>query len=105
VNGKADVKLESVFTQIVHADDYHVFLTSHDPASKGLAVAGRRSDGFSVQEHGGGTSGGTFSWRVVAKRNDIKGERLAKFTPPKIKVPTIDDLPKPPKPPVPPKNP
>jgi hypothetical protein len=82
VNGHAEVKLDPDFAVLVHADDYHVFLTSHDPASKGLAVAGMRADGFTVQEHAGGTSGGTFSWRVVAKRKDIAGERLAKVPPP-----------------------
>ena len=38
---------------------------------------------------------GTVSYRVVAKRADIKGERLAMFTLPKINHPDPDKLPKP----------
>ena len=64
VNGRAEVKLDADFAALVHTEEYHVFLTSHDPTSKGLAVAGIRADSFTVQEHAGGTSGGTFSYRV-----------------------------------------
>ena len=35
---------------------------------------------------------GTFSWRVVAKRKDIVGERLAKWEMPKINHPDPDKL-------------
>lgn len=89
VNGHAEVRLDMDFAALVHADDYYVFLTSHDPASQGLAVAGMRADGFAVQEHAGGTSSGTFSYRVVARRKDIAGERLAKVaSPPPLKAVT-----------------
>jgi hypothetical protein len=81
-NGKADITLDPDFAAFVHTDDYHVFPVSHDAASKGLAVTAHRPDGFTVQEHGGGTSGGTFSYRIVARRKDIKGERLATIAPP-----------------------
>lgn len=80
--GKAEVKLDPDFAALIHTDDYHVFPVSHDAASKGLAVTAHRPDGFTVQEHGGGASGGKFSYRIVARRKDIKGERLAKVAPP-----------------------
>lgn len=51
--------------------------------------------GFTVTERNKGTSGGTFSCRVVAKRADITGERLARFEMPKINRPDPDKLPKP----------
>jgi len=47
----------------------------------------RRADGFVVKERKGGASSGTFSWRVVAKRKDNPGKRLAKFDLPKIQHP------------------
>ena len=52
-----------------------------------------------MEERKGGTSSQTFSYRVVAKRADIKGERLAKFEMPKIKIPDESKLqrPEPPK--------
>ena len=93
VNGKADVKLDPVFAQIVHADDYHVFLTAYD-APQLLYVTGRSAAGFTVQTDKASASG-TFSYRVVARRKDIKAERLAKFDLPKINHPDPDKLPKP----------
>jgi hypothetical protein len=82
--GKADVKLDPLFAQHVHTDSYHVFLTEHDQNSS-LHVTGRTTAGFAVQADEGAVKAkgkqlaavsGTFSYRVVAKRNDIKGERL-----------------------------
>ena len=80
----ATVKLDPLFAQHVHTDDYHVFLTEHDE-NHHLHVDGADGAGFTVQADAaaakakgknGGDVSGTFSWRVVAKRNDIKGERL-----------------------------
>src|SRR5205823_1280891 len=93
VNGKAEVKLDPVFVQIAHTDDYHVFLTAYDGVG-GLRAARRTAGGFAVEEIGG-ASGGAFSYRVVARRADIKGERLAKFDLPKINIPDESKLPKP----------
>ncbi len=106
VNGKVEIMLDPTFADVIHTEDYHVFLTSHDPQSRGLAVGTRHANGFAVQEHAGGTSGGTFRYRVVARpKSDNKAARLATFTVPNITIPTIADLPKPPKPPEPPKMP
>ncbi len=87
VNGEADVKVDADFAALVHTDNYYVFLTTHNEDGGGLAVTQRRADGFVVQERGKGTSNGTFSSRVVAKRKDIAGERLAKVAPPKVAPP------------------
>ena len=88
--GKADVALDPDFAALIHTDDYYVFPVSHDAASNGLAVTAHRPDGFTVEEHGGGASGGTFSYRIVAWRKDIKGERLAKIAaPPTLSSPTV----------------
>ena len=85
-----------------------------------LHLAVRQSAaGFTVggsAEHGGRSKGvkdsdlnGTFTYRVVAKRKDVKAERLAKFTlPQEIKLaappipPTPPDALKPPLPAEPP---
>jgi len=56
-------------------------------------VTQRPPSGFHVQERNNGTASGTFSWRVMAKRKDIEGKRLAKFDLPKINHPDPDKLP------------
>jgi hypothetical protein len=85
VGGKAEVKLDPDFAVLIHTEDYHVFLTPRDAGCKGLAVTAQRGDAFTVQELNGGVSTGTFSYRVVGKRSDIKLDRLAKVTMPSIK--------------------
>jgi len=106
VNGKAEVTLDPTFADVIHTENYHVFLTGHDENVEGHVVTERRADRFVVKERKGGTSGGTFSYRVVARpKSDNKAERLARFTVPTITIPTIADLPKPPEPPKTPKKP
>ncbi len=93
VGGKAEITLDPDFAALVHTDTYHVFLTAH--AAQHLHVGQRTATGFSVVATvlGGAAGGpppseggGTFSWRVVAKRKDIVGERLAKVAaPPPLK--------------------
>jgi hypothetical protein len=107
VSGKAEIALDPTFTQIARTDDYHVFLTEHDTHNH-LVVTKRTATGFTVAADAEGAAlkgkkvtdlAGTFSWRVVARRKDIAGERLAKFDPPKINTPDPDKLPTPPAPP------
>src|SRR6266540_534737 len=94
VGGKAEVKLDPDFAAVVHSDGYRVFLTAEGD-SKGLYMAGKSSAGFEVRESQGGTSSLGFSYRAVAKRKDITGQRLAK-----VKLPEpIKELRKPPEPP------
>jgi hypothetical protein len=94
---KAEIALDPDFAALVHADDYHVFLTAHGPQQ--LYVPQQSATGFTVMAISGATQaggpkpaagGGTFSYRVVAKRKDIAGERLAKVAPPPaLKVPAL----------------
>jgi hypothetical protein len=83
VGGKARVKLEPGFASVVKANSFHVFLTSYGD-SNGLYVSQRNKQGFEVREQGNGESNVRFSYRIVAKRKDIKGERLAKISLPKV---------------------
>ena len=104
-NGRADVKLDADFAALVHAEEYHVFLTAEGD-SKGLYVAEKTAVGFVVREQQGGTSGVAFAYRVVAKRKDIAGERLAKVAPPPpVKPVTPFTVPETPTPQPPAKNP
>ena len=80
-NGRASVQLDRDFAAVVHADDYHVFLTAEGD-SKGLYVTGKSATGFEVREQQGGTSSLSFSYRIVAKRKDIPGVRLERVPEP-----------------------
>jgi hypothetical protein len=75
VNGAATVTLDPLFAEHVRTEAYHVFLTA-EADSNGLYVAERTGRGFTVKEQRGGSTSMTFSWRLVAKRADVKGERL-----------------------------
>ena len=83
-SGQATMKLDPLFAQHVHTDDYHVFLTEHDATSHHI-IGARRPGGLhrrggprAMRREGEAAAdlNGTFSYRVVAKRNDIEGERL-----------------------------
>jgi hypothetical protein len=96
VNGRVTVQLDRDFAAVVRADDYEVFLTPRGDC-KGLYVAAQNPNGFEVRELQGGTSSLAFSYRVVAKRKDIPGQRLEKVDlPARVQVPTV---PRPPAPP------
>jgi len=107
VNGKVEINLDPTFADVIHTDDYHVFLTDH--AKQHLSVTQRGAASFTVEADTALAAlkgkkaadlAGTFSYRVVAKpKSDNKAERLAKFTVPNIKIPTVADLPKAPEPP------
>jgi hypothetical protein len=91
--GMATVTLDKDFAAIAQTDDYHVFLTPYDGVGA-LRAARRTAAGFAVEE-ASGTSSGAFSYRVVARpKVEAKAQRLAKFDPPKVKIPTGSDLPK-----------
>lgn len=81
--GRADVMFDPNFAAIVDLDDYHVFVTVYDQRND-VVISERDAKGFRVNATDD-KSDAAFSWRVVAKRKDIAGERLAK----------IDILPKP----------
>jgi hypothetical protein len=82
VKGKAEVKIDPDFAKTVNLKTrYHVFVTPHSTKLSGLAVVSRMPGGFRVEDSGGGT--GTFSYRIVAKRADIRVRRLER-----VKMPT-----------------
>jgi hypothetical protein len=106
VDGKAEVRLDPDFAAVVQTDAYHVFLTGHDEQADALVVTSRGAGGFTVTERRGGTSSGTFSYRVVARpKTEQKVSRLEKFVPPDVKLPDVASLPKPVDLPTPPKVP
>jgi hypothetical protein len=76
------VKVDPDFMALVHAHHYHVFLTPHGECNV-LYVTGQTEEGFEVIESQGGQSNVAFSYRVVAKRKDILGKRLAVVEKPK----------------------
>jgi hypothetical protein len=91
--GQAEVPLDPDFAAVVNLDDYQVFLTEYDKHSD-LCVTDRTSTSFHVQARDA-TADGRFGWRIVAKRKDIKSERLATVTiPPEPKLPPpVPDIP------------
>jgi hypothetical protein len=100
VDGRAEVAIEPGFAAVSVMDDYHVFLTGYDHDHL-LHVTKRTPRGFAVQANAALAAlqgrrecdiSGTFSWRIVAKRKDIKGERLATVNVPPAPVlpPTLE---------------
>ena len=75
VRGKAHVRLDRTFAQIVRTGDYHVFL-SPEGRSRGLYVSRRTRGGFEVREQNGGTSTVPFSYRIVARRRGVDAPRF-----------------------------
>lgn len=96
VNGKASVTIDPEFVHFVNLKDYHVFLTENGGTHSHLSVHDQTPTGFTVSADHEIASlkgkaatdlNGTFSWRLVAKRADISGERLAKTEIPHLNVP------------------
>lgn len=84
--GKADVRIDPKFAALVRGP-YHVFLTPYGD-SNGLFVSRRTSKSFVVREQGAGKSALTFSYRIVARRKDVKAPRLPRVKPlPELKRP------------------
>jgi hypothetical protein len=80
-NGVARLQLEPEFAAIVKRDDYMVFITPNGEPKGALYVAQQNANGFEVREAQGGSSNVRFTYRVVAKRKDIEGKRLARLDP------------------------
>jgi hypothetical protein len=96
IAGKVTVTLDADFAAIADTSDYAVFAMPLADC-KGLYVANQSPSGFEVQELQSGASNAAFRYRIVAKpKSEAKVQRLAKFTVPTIKIPTLNDLPKPP---------
>ncbi len=76
VVGAADVRLDAVFSAAVRTDNYKVFVVPEGDCS-GLYVAAKGEQSFTVRELQGGTASVPFSYRVVARRQDVDAPRLA----------------------------
>jgi hypothetical protein len=74
VNGRATNRLDPDFAATVQTDDCHVFITEYD-GNNALYVTARSATGFEVRASAGAV-GASFSYRVMAKRNDLQGARL-----------------------------
>jgi hypothetical protein len=80
--GRATVKLDEDFAKVVTLNGYRVFLTPEGDC-KGLYVRSKRGGSFEVGELQGGSSNVAFSYRIVAKRKDVKRHtRFAKIDTP-----------------------
>src|SRR5262245_12300325 len=75
--GRAVVKLDADFAKMIKRGDYKVFLTPEGDCH-GLYVR-RRAASFDVRELAGGKSSVAFSYRIVARRKDIRVKRFAKI--------------------------
>jgi len=74
----AVVKLDTDFAKVIKRGDYKVFLTPEGDC-RGLYVR-RRTASFEVRELAGGKSSVAFSYRIVARRKDIRApQRFAKI--------------------------
>jgi hypothetical protein len=82
VNGQAQVQLDAGFAAIVKSESYHVFVTEYED-NNALYVVNRTSAGFGVRAKLSNTANSLFSYRIVAKRKDIEGQRLEP-----VKIPT-----------------
>jgi hypothetical protein len=77
--GRAVVKFDTDFAKVVKLNDYHVFVTPEGECG-GLYVRNKTATSFEVCELAGGKSSVAFSYRIVARRKDIKAhQRFAKI--------------------------
>ncbi|MFF1867655.1 hypothetical protein [Streptomyces sp. CB03911] len=75
VDGRAQVTLDPDFVAATEDGPYHVFLTEYE-AGSGLHVTDRTPTGFGVRA-AVGSARSEFSYRVVARRGDVRSERFA----------------------------
>jgi hypothetical protein len=72
--GRAVVKLDADFGQVIKRGDYRVFLTPEGDC-RGLYVHRKSAAGFEARELMGGKSSIAFSYRIVGRRKDVKAQR------------------------------
>jgi hypothetical protein len=82
-NGQAAVALDPEFDEVVNGNDYRVFLTEIGDCG-GLYVSRKGPHRFEVRSRTGASAGGSFDYRVVARRRDDVGKRLEK-----VEIPTM----------------
>ena len=79
--GRAKVRIDRDFVKTLDVTKpYHVFVTAHSVKIGALAVTERRPDHFVVEAEN--SAAGSFSYRIVGRRKDASGVRLAK-----VKIP------------------
>jgi hypothetical protein len=83
VRGRKRVAIKRDFAQFIHSRDYYVFVTPEGD-SKGLYVTKKSAAAFEVVEQQGGQSNVRFSYRIVAKRRDLRSRRLEAIRMPKV---------------------
>jgi hypothetical protein len=95
--GRAEVRIDPDFGAVVDLSKYHVFLSAYD-TDHHLHVSNRTATGFTVEadlvlaaSKGAAASDldASFSWRIVARRKDIAGNRLET-----VELPTEPALPR-----------
>jgi hypothetical protein len=91
--GRAKVKIEPEFAALIRRAGYYVFLTACSECN-GIFVSRRNSGSFEVRELKNGKSNALFCYRIVARRKDIQGKRLAGVPSPSywskaIKIPRL----------------
>jgi hypothetical protein len=103
--GRVKVKLDRKFVAVADTKDYQVFLTPEGD-SHGLFLSAKNGAGFEVREQQIGRTIGTssiaFSYRLVARRKDVKASRFKRIKlpqPPKMPAvkmvkPPFPDFPK-----------
>ena len=74
-HGSAEVVIDAGFAATVDTEDYFVFFTPEGDC-RGLYVETKHPASFVVREMQGGASNARFSYRIVAKRNDVEAPRL-----------------------------
>jgi hypothetical protein len=94
IEGRVEVALRSDFAALVDTSNIQVYLTEHGDLN--LYVAARGSSSFTVVSRNGG--GGSFGYRLVARRKDVKAGRLAPVSIPagvEVSAPRVVSAPQP----------
>lgn len=101
INGAADIALDPDFVAVADTTQLHVFFTEAGD-HHALYLAAKRADGFTVRADAAllaakgkhpADANGAFSYRVVARRKDRPGGRLAKAAVPKQPTITVAEPP------------
>lgn len=87
VDGKAYVRLDPAFVNVIDTNRSYAVLITPEGDSRGLYVTSKSKDGFEVREDMGGTSTIAFDYRIVAKPYGIGSPRLPMVTLPAMAKP------------------
>jgi hypothetical protein len=85
IDGEAIVKLKDDFAAVIDFKQMHIFLSPEGDCN-GLylnSMPAQNTQSFSVGELQNGKSSLSFSYRIVGKRKDIRGQRMKKVKVPK----------------------